>query len=269
MAKKRVVGICQLCGTHGELTFEHVPPRAAYNKHPIVLARGEEILRRQGDFDTVRGRIEQKGAGSHTLCARCNNITGKWYGAHYVEWERQGFQILDASGGRPSMVLPFRIRPLSVIKQVVCMFFSAHGDGLRQESPDLVSFVLDRDRRYMDPAYRVYAYFHVSAKARQSGRSVIGQILVGRMWVVSEISFPPIGYVMTFDSECPDKRLVEISRFARYSYGREDTVWLSLPPLEIYTPYPCDYRPKDEVLRTAAESMERERQRREGEAPGG
>lgn len=36
MARKPVIGECRLCGTVTRLSFEHVPPRSAFNDNPIV-----------------------------------------------------------------------------------------------------------------------------------------------------------------------------------------------------------------------------------------
>ena len=30
MGRKRIDGICHICGCHGKLSYEHVPPRAAF-----------------------------------------------------------------------------------------------------------------------------------------------------------------------------------------------------------------------------------------------
>ena len=38
MAAAKPLGHCHLCGQYGELTFEHIPPRGAYNKHPVLVA---------------------------------------------------------------------------------------------------------------------------------------------------------------------------------------------------------------------------------------
>ena len=84
---KKVFGRCRLCGNEGRLSFEHVPPRAAFNDRPILLYKFDEILD-LGPDDTPPegGTVQQKGAGAYTLCERCNNNTGSWYGKHFVSW---------------------------------------------------------------------------------------------------------------------------------------------------------------------------------------
>lgn len=64
-------GSCRLCGVEGRLSFEHVPPRAAFNDRPILLYKFDEILNLGPDkTPSTGGTIQQKGAGAYTLCER-------------------------------------------------------------------------------------------------------------------------------------------------------------------------------------------------------
>ena len=40
------------------------------------------------------GRINQKGAGRVTLCVKCNNATGRWYGTPYITVAKQAMELL-------------------------------------------------------------------------------------------------------------------------------------------------------------------------------
>ena len=42
--KKDVVDICRICGTKNKLTFEHVPPRASFNRQAENVISADEIL---------------------------------------------------------------------------------------------------------------------------------------------------------------------------------------------------------------------------------
>ena len=75
-----------------------------------------------------------------------------------------------------------------------------------------------------------------------------GQI---RNHILSETTFPPFGFVMTFNSPSPDDRLTDITYFAKYPYKELRTLWLQLPVLPIYTAFPGDYRPREQVLKDA------------------
>lgn len=123
--KKKVIGPCHICGLVRELSFERVPPRAAFNDRPV---ENPDITRLMGTSDLdamerVRGRQSQRGAGGHTLCVKCNPTTGHWYGSAYVDWAVQGLELLHAAGSSPTLYHTFHVYPLRVIKQIITMFF--------------------------------------------------------------------------------------------------------------------------------------------------
>ena len=266
-----MTGLCRICGDVTELSFEHVPPRAAFNNRRTTTA---DISRLIGSDDPnaleqpARGHISQRGAGAYTLCVKCNNTTGHWYGSAYVDWAAQGLMLLQASGRSPSLYHIFHIFPLRVLKQIICMFFSANSPNFRDRHEDLVRFVLNRDAKYLDPKVRVYAFYHLGDRSRQSGVSTLVQLsddgFSARSKIFSEITWPPFGYVLSLDSEPPDDDLLDISGFAHYRYKEWTDVQLRLRAKEIYSWLPGDYRSREEVRETFRANVEQRRRLRDG-----
>lgn len=246
-----MLGICHICGIKTELTFEHVPPRAAFNKHPVVYTKFEEILKLKSldDLDQAKGKTSQRGAGAFTLCSRCNSDTGAWYGNAFVEWAYQGLTILDDTKIAPSLYHVFRLFPLRVLKQIICMFFSANPPSFQVVKSDLVRLVLNKQQKYLRPNVHIYAFLNSSPRHRQSSVSGLLNLESGvSPKIFSEIAYPPFGYVMCLDSPPPDPRLIDISFFANYGYNEWADVPLRLPILPIYTYLPGDYRNRNAVL---------------------
>lgn len=245
--KKKREGNCHICGTFGPLSFEHIPPRAAFNDRPIFGFSGDVLMEHGLNPDRKHGTMYQRGAGGYTLCDRCNNKTGSWYGPKFVEWCYQGMQILERSKGKPTLIYMNYLFPLAILKQIVTMFFSVNTAEFRLAQPYLVDFVLDRERKYLPPDIRFYTYYTLGSKTRSVG--VAGQIKLGssQINVMSEIAFPPFGYLMTFGDTIADSRVVEITRFARYNYGEFEVLSIQLPILETHTPFPGDYRTLAEI----------------------
>jgi hypothetical protein len=109
------VGKCHICGKEGPLSFEHVPPWAAGNQQPVIVGTFEALRRMGDDLEgSLKGRTQQRGAGAHTLCERCNNKTGEWYVNRLADFCAQGMRILLASRGEPSSASRLRIYPLEV-----------------------------------------------------------------------------------------------------------------------------------------------------------
>jgi len=248
MRRKRPEGICHICGQYGPLSFEHIPPSAAFNDRRVISVKFEEAIQ-LGPDEVAKGPIQQRGAGSHTLCDKCNNDTGSWYGNQFVAWCYQGMDILIRSGGSPSLIYLNYLFPLPILKQIVTMFFSINSEQFRLPNEELVHFVLNKEAKYLSPRYRFFVYYNTAGKLRYAGGSAVMNASTGNVVFMSEITFPPFGYVMTLSSDPPDNRLFEITHFARYDYDEFAVVPLRLLVLPTYTAFPGDYRDKDQICK--------------------
>jgi hypothetical protein len=164
-------------------------------------------------------------------------------------------QYLQKVRSAAAFYLPFQIKPLRVIKQIICMFDSASGPELRRTKPELAQFVLSREDRHLPNDVRVFAFYSIGDRSRSSG---LAGLLTGVGTGVStrhlfaETTFPPFGFVLAVGSPPPDKRLTDITYFADdFRHDETRTLWLRLPVLPVYTIYPGDYRSRDKVLTDA------------------
>lgn len=272
MARKPVFGTCHICQKNTKLSFEHVPPRAAFNDCPAVSKQISELINKHPDnYFEEKGKKSQRGHGAYTLCEACNNNTGAWYGTAFAEWAHQGMDIFGHAYRSPSLYYNFRIFPLQVVKQIICMFFSINDDEFGCNHPDLVRFVLNKDECYLHSDLRIFAYYKIGPHGRYIGgasREHIGQDQISRDGiedlirqiqndhekghVLSEIAWIPIGYVMTFGTKAPDDRLADISSFAKYRYDDYVSIPLRLPVLPVYSKFPVDYRSHEQINQDAA-----------------
>jgi len=249
-------GICCICGTDGKLTFEHVPPKHAFNDHGVFEADIAKML--EGAWvpgeKPKDGRIKQRGAGRYTLCGRCNNNNGTWYGPTYVDVAKQAMYLLWRSGGEMSLAYPYRMFPLRFLKQIATMFLSACGPGLQEHNSHLARFVLNRETRALPPKFQFYAYLHhpESLAIRQSGLTGVTRG-AGNIYVFSEIAFPPFGLIMSVDGDRPiDRRLCNVTHLREYGYQTWDVIYLQLPVLHVTSLLPGDFRTVEEVKRDVA-----------------
>lgn len=227
------------------MTFEHIPPKSAFNNRPIKISTFDQIALDIDNLESMSGKVEQKGQGKFSLCEKCNNRTGQWYGGAYADWAAQGLRLSRLSSMAPSLIYTYNIFPLRVIKQIICMFFSIIGDRFKDAHPDMVKFVLDKETRFLKPNIRIYVAYNNSTRCRHSGiTATINLDSHSGNLIFSEIAFPPFTYVMTIDSNPPDNRLIDISDFSRFSYNDWKDIHLNLPILPIYSWLPGDYRDK-------------------------
>lgn len=263
MAKSARFGHCHLCGTHGKLSFEHVPPESAFNNRRVVTPDAKRVfeLTNLDDLNSLSGRQSQRGQGGYTLCERCNSLTGHWYGANYAMWAYQGADYLSRSDGRLQLAYPYHLLPLRVIKQIICMFFSVNAPRFREAHPELEKFVLSNEEKYLPPHIRLYVGYCLSDRSRAAG--VTGSIQLDKtsgkslLRSYSEISFPPFSYILSFNSPPPEHPMLDISFFAKYGYQDFTTLELPIPVLSVYTPFPGDFRSRDTVLQEASASASR------------
>ena len=141
MGKKK--GFCHICGEYVELTFEHIPPKQSGNcsqvneiSGDVLMACFADIERLPWDLKGLKYKQKQKGMGKHTLCQRCNNNTGSWYGEDYVIFSNTMAALLAKERPQPNMGVSFTIemRPLNFIKQVLSLFCSINKYPLNTKS---------------------------------------------------------------------------------------------------------------------------------------
>lgn len=243
-------GLCHLCGFERELTFEHTPGEECFNDQRLRVTRGEDTFADAEDLDHLRYSIEQRGLGIDSLCGPCNSNTGSWYGGDFTHWTRQGARALGFTRGPGSTIaFPFRLRPLRVVKQALLLFVSTCGPQFLTKHEPLRAMLRNCEARGLPDYMRVYAYL-VAERARVTG--VMGSLGAGRARALAEFAFPPFGYVLSFDPEPPDSRLLDITFFANHGYDEQPSWSLPLAELSIYTPFVGDYRDRERVLREAA-----------------
>ena len=254
MANQKRYGICHLCGFHRQLTFEHVPPEAAFNGQKVLLSDIQKVL--AGDMlkelHNPTGKTQRRGAGAYTLCDFCNNNTGSWYGPAYVNFAKQLFPYCRM---RPDRVVSLQctIKPLNVYKQILVMFCSASSPSVTQKNPALVRYLLNRESRHAGQERVFLGLYDVtnSKASRQAGITgrIDGQ---GRTQVFSEISFPPFSLVLSAVGGSPDPSLFEITSFKNFELGQISRVSLTLRNLAVNSVFPADYRTVEEIERQAA-----------------
>jgi len=254
------LGNCAICGAYGPLTFEHIPPESAFNDRRVMLADMQRLLSNQDwqGFENPKGKYKQRGAGDYTLCGKCNNDTGHWYGPQYVKWAYEGMRHLQTIGhAGASLRLPYNIQPLPVLKQIMAMFASACGPSFFSSAPEIRRWVLNPDLPGLSDRFKIYCYF-ISPKSRstrQAGITGLVQVGVGSS-TFAEIAFPPFGYILCLDSLPNDRGLADISFFRKFRRREFQVIYLNIPIREVNSFFPGDFRTMDEIKKQYLASAE-------------
>ena len=203
-------------------------------------------------LENPKGRTQQRGAGAHTLCERCNNKTGGWYGKAYVAFAKELFPYCWMAPGRIG-IISCTIKPLNVYKQILVMFCSASPPKVTQKRPDLVRYLLNPESRDGGPE-RVYLGLYDLANSKSTRQSGLTGRIDGHndIQLFSEISFPPFNLVWSASGGSPDPGLFEITWFKDFEYGQSAPISLTLRNLAVNSVFPADYRTVEEIRQEAS-----------------
>lgn len=254
------IGICALCLEERELTFEHIPPRRAFNNRPAVahtvygltlastIKRDPPLLKRP------------RGLGQHALCTLCNGQTAALYGDAFADWTFQCLSYADRIQGPTRIILSFSIYPLRVLKQIVVMLLAASKSTA--DAPLLRAlryFVRNPHSISLPKEFVISGYLNPQDPARMDNPLLTQNRLSGScgvidtkcgssVFVLSEVAFPPMGYVGF--SSTPDHgrklsdnfaSLLDFRWFSNYPYNRRTTMHIRMPVRFPFGPVPGYY----------------------------
>ena len=245
--------VCSLCREKKKLTFEHIPPRGAFNSSPAKPVTGDKIL---GNSDRMPWDIEglpyinsQRGMGLFSLCSGCNNNTGAWYADFYIEFSHIIAQLLrgiEANGKIPTGLQVNDVYMLRFIKQIISMFCSINNSD--RELDCLREFVLDKEQTGIDKEkFRVCMYFTHTPLVKYVPRSVIFTVGEQKFVTLSEITAYPLGFLLYYNPKGEYKG-IDITSFADYGYDVHGEVKFPYTCYEVNEALPEDYRTRDEII---------------------
>ena len=252
-------GKCRICGKIGALTYEHVPPKKAFNSNRAFIHMGEEILKQDTsgfpwELPKSKGKELQRGIGGYTLCEKCNNDTGANYGNAFVDFIYEGYRKTHnkkyITNSWVTITLN-EIYPLRIIKQIMSMFFSINTPDLSDAHEKLREFILSKEKRGIsEKDFSFYLYILRGIILKRLGIIVIGNIYSDpfKSRVVSELSTPPFGLVLEFQPK--DKSgFCDITFFANeFDYDQKATIKLKIPVYGSNSWFPLDYRSKKQIM---------------------
>jgi len=246
---------CRLCGEERPLTFEHIPPRAAYNRGRVSMLGIEAWLAHDADPDgpAPKRRIQQRGSGAYSLCAECNNLTGRLYVPELRAWVQAGAEGLF---GNPGLAAQFReeqrtvyaewklqsCRPGRFLKQVATMLLAMSPPGLGDRFPELRNYARDPGKVGLPTELQFYLALYAGPNSRYVAGGAEASLDGGGIHHVYELAAPPFAYILSLAEQTPAIEAGNISNFA--TVGIDDTANVEMQMIIGYgeTPFPLDFR---------------------------
>ena len=242
-------GICRLCGKETELSFEHVPPKVAFNRNiKFTSIDFEDYIKTENPLtESPKGKIKQGGIGYNSYCKKCNSFLGSNYVPAYARWVEGGFEILKDTENAQHTYGIKDIEPLKIIKQIISMFLAINKDWYLKSYPELAQFVSNPKTRILPKRYRIFSYLTRAENVRYMHHVTHGSFDKNQIIQCSEIAYPPYGYVLTVDFDGDIEYLNDITAFKEFEYNKKSTLNINMFQLPTYMPFPLDYRAREKL----------------------
>ncbi len=241
-------GICKLCGEDKLLSFEHVPPSSTYNKTTRYKIISFDDYMKSPDpvNQKFKGKIYQGGVGYYSLCQDCNSFLGANYVNSYKNWVNVGREILSYGDYFKYLYRVENIEPLKIMKHIISMFISINDNIFGRSFPELIEFVKKPELKELPEKYQLFTYLNNKGDFRHIRFQVVGNFKIRSIISCSEITFPPYGFVLTFNNTRLIDHLNNITAFKNFSINERVNVDLDMYRLPTYFKMCLDYRTKEE-----------------------
>ena len=252
MARQEHTGICHICGEYKKLTYEHIPPEAAFNSQRRKMSTVKELMenkkdnRAPWDIEGLKYKQFQQGTGFFTLCGECNSFTGAKYGVTYSDFIKAiGAEILKIPKEKRKQGLSFHVEQINLLaffKQVISMFCSLNTEQFGISFKD---FLLNESSTNFDTSiYKVCMYLHAGHVDRLVPFQTQLNIKTGNMEFCSEISTFPVGFIFYDISHNRTTSFCgsDITSFSQCDYSSLYNLDIQIPFLECNTPFGLDFR---------------------------
>lgn len=235
---------CKICGSPGELTKEHTPSRAAFNRSKLINFSVAPIISK---FLRWEGVFEQGGTKHRSLCRDCNNKTGAWYNPSYVKFVRACAPFAQAENAYKSINLSTNIFPTRVAKQALAHLVATCQPGLSIKFDGLREIILNKEKSLDISPLKIGMFIKLNKGGRQSGVTIFVDTIREKARLIAEFSFWPLGWIMTFDNSSFEGTL-DVTEWCLIDSRNRINLKMDIPCQWCISPYPGDFRPPEKVL---------------------
>jgi len=250
-------GACRVCGRRRNLTFEHIPPRAAGNSSPARGASMWDIVTSADPLEFPRqGWVPaQRGVGGYVLCQSCNTVMGHRYVKPYVAFSSQLLMYIadhfSTAGHLPGHFdLTLTGWELGDIARqgLGALMGVSISDRLVAGYPELTSIILDGEGE-LPADLRLGLTLVTGSSARLSSPVVQGTRDGCTLFM--EVALMPLAWTLCFTGQdlLPLASTADVSHWLRYRRAEQASTGetAALPVGFVHSAVPGDYRPKGHI----------------------
>lgn len=243
-------GICRICKKKTELSFEHIPPKSAFNKYTKFRSVPylEYVQNSHRKDYKPTSKLQQGGLGSYCLCINCNSFLGLNYVPDYFKMAQVGKSIFQNKDFQKAVFTTMEISPLKLLKQTIAMFICMNEADFTDEYPELLHFIKNPKEKSLPDKFRVFMYLNNSGQIRK-----LTMMYTNHYGLVNELAFPPFGFVLSINSNASFP-MTEITHFKNIDLDYQGNVNYELLNHPTHLPFPVDYRTLEEIEEAVKEN---------------
>jgi hypothetical protein len=172
MGRKQVIDECRLCGIVKNLTFEHVPPEAAFNNYPRFYPNTREMIDARYRGGPAPSILEEpRGVGSYTLCGDCNTKRSARYAREFIDWAMFWQGVLDSEPEANEKTASPRCRRSRIMKQLALMGLCSSPPKTGSINDGIRRFIYTAPATGLPTGVRLFVALTRDKDARHSGAS--------------------------------------------------------------------------------------------------
>lgn len=246
MKRKKKKGVCRICKEEKLLSFEHIPPKSAFNKNNrFQVFDSTDYYQNFEKYKKERpkSKIYQGGLGDYSLCEKCNSFLGAKYVKEYQKFAHIAMGILQEYDNENHKSYQFDISDIDLLiflKQVVAIFVCSNDPFFTESYPELLEFIRDAEMKELSSRYRIYMFLFNKGQTKNGKLHVLNT-----HGVVCEFAYPPFGFILNVDNANRIMEATEITAFKFYNKTQMKNVKelpIILNKYELYYPFPLDFR---------------------------
>lgn len=243
-ANNKTQGICRICKQKKELSFEHIPPKSAFNKNNrYYILSSTDFYQNFEKYNTEKpkSKIEQGGLGEYCLCKNCNNYLGQKYVREYKKFAQIAMSIINEYNDEAIKSFQFDISDINLLKflkQIISIFICSNDPTFTESYPELLNFIKEPELEALPENYRIYMYLN------KEGITKNGKIHFTNIHgAVCEFVYPPFGFILNINNPNRVMEATEITNFKLYNkFNKSEMKPIILNKYNLYYPFPLDFR---------------------------
>lgn len=254
-------GRCRICGAHGPLTREHIPPRSAGNSgrsREHTFDQWFTASRDELPQEIPGGRVLQAGVWGATLCMACNNFVGGHYIPEYKGWAARASKVLhelpprSELDGRTSftraMVEFSDVDPGAFVRAALAAMCSVSVTwDIAGRHPELRRIILEGAAEPLPAGLRLYLSLYWGPLTRICGPSLHVDRQSGAWEWIMEVAHPGLALLMVLTGTGQEPGLLDIGEWSTWPPGKRANYEGELDVGFGHVPYPGDPRTRAQI----------------------